>query len=386
MHENTLAPFPVPCNVGGSITHLMSKHVLTLLSLLLSSGLVQAQTSAATPKAAGTPDLNQMIQGATAKGGASSGSVALKDPVAVVNGEKISKADLEKAFGETLMATGVNPATLSAEQKMQGYRQILDGMIAEKLVNKQAAATPVSKEEVAAQIDKVKKQFPSEEVFLGEMKKSGLSLEQFTANLTQSIRQTKWMQSQMAGKDTVTEDDAKKFYDANRKEFTNPDLVKASHILFRTPDGATPDQLKAAEAKAKAAIVRANQGESFPQLAAELSEEPGAKERGGDLGYFPKDRMVPEFAEAAFAQKVGTVSATPVKTKFGYHVIKVTEKRPAGTATFDEAKAQIMGFLQAQKRREIFRNLMQELRQSAKVDVNLPPAPASSAPAPAPAK
>ena len=96
--------------------------------------------------------------------------------------------------------------------------------------------------------------------------------------------------------------------------------------------------------------------------------------------------MVPEFAEAAFAQKVGTVSATPVKTKFGYHVIKVTEKRPAGTATFDEAKAQIMGFLQAQKRREIFRNLMQELRQSAKVDVNLPPAPASSAPAPAPAK
>lgn len=361
----------------------MSKHVSILLSLLVSAGLAHAQTSA--PKTSGTPDLNQMIQGATAKGGASSGTVALKDPVAVVNGDKISKADLEKSFGEMLAASGINPATLSAEQKLQGYRQVLDAMIAEKLVNKQAVSTPVAKEEIDAQVDKIKKQFPSEEVFLGEMKKSGLTLEQFTANLTQSLRQTKWMQAKIAGKDTVTEDDAKKFYDANKKEFTNPDLVKASHILFRTPEGATPDQLKAAEEKAKAAIVRANKGESFPQLAAELSEEPGAKERGGDLGYFPKDRMVPEFAEAAFAQKVGTVSATPVKTKFGYHVIKVTEKKPAGTATFDEAKAQIMGFLQAQKRRELFRNLMQELRQSAKVEINLPPAPAGAA-APAPAK
>ena len=175
-----------------------------------------------------------------------------------------------------------------------------------------------------------------------EMKKSGLTMDQFMANLTRSMRQTKWMQAQVAGKDTVTEADAKKFYDSNTKEFANPDLVKASHILIRVPDGATPDQVKAAENKAKAAIVRANKGEDFSKLAGELSEEPGAAQRGGDLGYFPKDKMVPEFADAALAQKVGSVSATPVKTKFGYHVIKVTDKKPAGTATFDEAKTQII--------------------------------------------
>ena len=189
------------------------------------------------------------------------------------------------------------------------------------------------------------------------------------------------MQSQVAGKDTVTADDAKKFYDANTKEFANPDLVKASHILIRTAPDATTEQLKAAEKKAKAAIVRANKGEDFAKLASELSEEPGAAQRGGDLGYFPKDKMVPEFADAAFAQKVGTVSVTPVKTKFGYHVIKVTDKKPAGTATFDEAKAQIIQFLQAQKRREIFKGIMQELRQSAKIESTLPPASAATAPA-----
>jgi len=355
----------------------MTNRYLPILSIILSAGMLHAQST--TPKAAATPDINKMIQAATSKGGASSSSVALKDPVAVVNGEKISKADLEKAFNEALAASGANPATLTADQKMQGYRQILDGMIMEKLVDKQAAAIKVDQAEVDAQIAKIKAQFPSEDVFLNEMKKSGLTPDQFKANLTRSMRQTKWMQSQVQGKDTVTDDDAKKFYDANTKEFANPDIVKASHILFLVPASATPEQQKAAENKAKAAIVRANKGEDFSKLAAELSEEPGAKERGGDLGFFPKDKMVPEFADAAFSMKKGDVSATPVKTKFGYHVIKVTDKKPAGTATYDEAKAQIIQFLQAQKRREVFKGIMQELRQAAKIETNLPPPAAASA-------
>lgn len=329
----------------------MSHRFLTVLTLILSATLCRAQSSSTT--------------------------VPLKDPVAVVNGEKISKADLEKNFGEALAASGANPATLTAEQRMQGFRQILDGMIMEKLVNKASASLTVDKAEVDVQLAKIKSQFPSEQVFLDEMKKAGLTPEKFTANLTKSIRESKWMQSQVQGKDTVTDDDAKKFYDANTKEFANPDLVRASHILFRTPEGATPEQQKAAENKAKAAIVRANKGEDFGKLAGELSEEPGAAQRGGDLGYFPKERMVPEFSSAAFAQKVGSVSATPVKTKFGYHVIKVTDKKPAGTASFDEAKAQILQFLQAQKRRETMKAVMQELRQAAKIETNLP-APAAT--------
>jgi peptidyl-prolyl cis-trans isomerase C len=358
------------------------KRSLIILSVVLGTGLVagiiHAQSSSGSSS---TPDINQLIQSATSKSGSSSSAVALKDPVAVVNGEKISRADLEKNFGDALAASGQSNAPLTADQKLQGYRQILDGMIMEKLVNKQAAAIAVDQTEIDAQLAKIKAQFPSEAVFQAEMQKSGLTMDQFVANLTKSIRQSKWMQSQVAGKDTVTEDDAKKFYDSNTKEFANPDLVRASHILFMTPPNATPDQQKAAEKKAKAAIARANSGEPFDKLAAQLSEEPGAAQRGGDLGYFPKEKMVPEFANAAFAQKVGSVSATPVKTKFGYHVIKVTDKKPAGTATFDEAKAQIMQFLQAQKRREIFKGVMQELRQAAKIENNLPPAQPVASPA-----
>jgi len=343
---------------------------------MLGAGIIHAQTTAP------APNIDQLIQNATNKAGASSSSLAIKDPVAVVNGEKISKAELDKNLGDALAASGQANAQLTADQKLQGYHQILDGMIMEKLVNKQAANIAVDETEIDAQLAKIKSQFPSEDVFAAEMKKAGLTIDQFRANLAKSIRQSKWMQAQVAGKDTVTDDDAKKFYDANTKEFANPDLVRASHILFATPPNATPDQVKAAEKNAKAAIVRANSGEDFGKLASELSQEPGAAQRGGDLGYFPKEKMVPEFANAAFAQKVGSVSATPVKTQFGYHVIKVTDKKPAGTATFDQAKAQILQFLQAQKRRQIFQGVMQELRQAAKIENNLPPAK----PAPAPAK
>ncbi len=361
----------------------MTKQSLTLLIILLSAGLLYAQDSSDTKsKTAATPDLNKMISDAVSKSGASSASVVLKDPVAVVNGEKISKAELEKNFKEAMASSGVGSTQLTADQKLQGYREILNGMIIEKLVDKQSANIQVSKEDLDAQLAKIKAQFPSEEVFQNEMKKSGLTMDQFMANLQRSLRQTKWMQTQVQGKDTITEADAKAFYDANQKDFTNPDLVKASHILFRLPPDATPEQTKAAEKKAKNAIIRANKGEPFAQLAAELSEEPGAKQRGGDLGYFPKDKMVPEFANAAFAQQVGTVSATPVKTKFGYHVIKVTDKKPAGIATFDEAKAQIMQYLQAEKRRAIFKGVVQDLRQAAKIEDNLP-APTTP---PAPAK
>jgi len=362
----------------------MNTRFLPILSVILSTGLVHAQDTTQKPAAGASPDINKMIQAAVAKGGSSSSTVALKDPVATVNGVKISKAELEKTFKDALSSSGADPSTLTADQKMQGYSQILEGMIMEKLVDKQAAAIQIDKADVDAQLAKIKSQFPSQDAFESEMKKAGLTMDQFIANLTRSMRQTKWMQAQVQGKDTVTDADAKKFYEANTKEFANPDLVKASHILFRVPDGATPDQAKAAENKAKAAIVRANKGEDFTKLAAELSEEPGAAQRGGDLGFFPKDKMVPEFADASFAMKKGDVSATPVKTKFGYHVIKVTDKKSAGTATFDEAKTQIIQFLQAQKRRQIFKGIMQELRQGAKVESTLPPP--AAAPATAPAK
>jgi|GEM_PF-346850 len=312
--------------------------------------------------------------------GASSSVIALKDPVAIVDGVKISKADLEKAFKEAVASSNMNPATLTADQKIQGYHQILDALIMEKLVDKKSTETEIPDADVNTEIEKIKKQFPTTDAFNAELKKSDQTIEKFTANLKKSMRQTKWMKSQIQGKDVVTDADAQKFYNENITQFANPDMVKASHILFLVPQGAPDSVVTAKEQAAKAAITRAKKGEDFSKLAVELSEEPGAKERGGDLGFFSKNQMVPEFATAAFNQKVGSVSDTPVKTKFGFHVIKVSEKKPAGTASFNEVKANIIAYLQNQKRRAAFKAEMQQLRQAAKIE-NFLPAPAVITPA-----
>ncbi|MFZ4588747.1 MAG: peptidylprolyl isomerase, partial [Terrimicrobiaceae bacterium] len=171
----------------------------------------------------------------------------------------------------------------------------------------------------------------------------------------------------------ITEADAKKFYESNPKEFQQPETVKASHILFMVDEGASEEVVNSKKAAAEKAAGRAAKGEDFTALAKELSEEPGAAETGGDLGFFPKDRMVPEFADAAFSQKVGEVGQ-PVKTQFGWHVIKVTDKRDAGEVPFAEVKDQIAAYLKNTGRREAEQNVIKKLRESAKVETFIPSA------------
>src|SRR4029434_8603249 len=113
---------------------------------------------------------------------------------------------------------------------------------------------------------------------------------------------------------------------ANKTEFQQPDTVKASHILFLVSKDDSQEVVNKKLEAAKTCEGRAKSGEYFAKLAKELSEEPGAKESGGDLGFFPKDRMVPEFAEAAFSEKVGGGS-NPVRTPFGWHGLKQTDKQ-----------------------------------------------------------
>ena len=391
-----------------SILIMKTMKNFALLAIIISTVALVHADSPTTSSAAATPSTppKAAITGASTTilpggpmglpaVGATSAVIALKDPVATVDGTKISKDELEKAFKEALNASKVNPASLGAEQKAMAYRQILDGLIMEKLVDKKSANLQVSDADVNAEIETIKKKFPSPDVFNAKLKESGQTMDQFTANLKKSKRQTDWIKSQIKGKDEVTDAEAEKFYKDNIKQFENPDMVKASHILFMVPP-APPEVItkdkeamaktakakeenekitKAKEEAAKATIARANKGEDFSKLASELSEEPGAKQRGGDLGFFSKEQMVPEFATAAFSQKVGTISQVPVKTKYGYHVIKVTDKKAAGTIPFAEAKQNIVAYLQNQKRRAAFKTFMQQLRQTAKIENTLPAPP-----------
>lgn len=299
-------------------------------------------------------------------------AVDLPDPVATVDGEKITRAQLDEALGEAVAASGIEADALTAEQKMEGYRQILDDLIMDKLLGKAAEGIQVSQAEVDAEIAKLKGQFPTEEEFKAQLDAVGQTPDKLAETLSKIMKQRQWVESQIGESTAVTEADAKKFYEENQSEFEQPEQVKASHILFLVKPDDSEEAAKAQLEKAKEAAAKAKKGGDFSALAKESSEEPGAKESGGDLGFFTKDRMVPEFAEAAFTLKPGDISE-PVRTQFGWHVIKVEEKKPAGMSPFEEVKDQLEAYLKADKQRKAVQDLMKSLREKANVESALPP-------------
>jgi peptidyl-prolyl cis-trans isomerase C len=306
---------------------------------------------------------------------------SLPEVVAVVEGEEIKKAELQKAFDAVLAAQGIPAATLPEAQKLEGYRMILEDMVLEKLVQKRAAGIEVADAEVTAMVDKIKANFGSEEELQKQIEKSGQTLEKVKADIRSSLQAQQWLDAQVKGKAEVTEADAQKFYNHNQDQFQKPEQVRASHILIRVPEEAKPEEVIEKEKAAKAAEARAKKGEDFSKLASELSEDPSAKENAGDLNFFAKEQMVPEFSEAAFGMKKGDISA-PVRSQFGYHVIKVTDRKGAEKVSFEQAKAQLLPFLQQQGKQEEIQKVIKDVRAKADVKINLPqPPPAPAAPA-----
>ena len=304
----------------------------------------------------------------------------LPDPVAIVEGEKISRAELEESFTSVLASSGINPNDLSPEQKMTGYREILDQLIIDKLVSRKASSVEITDEELAAEVARVKGQFPNEEVFAAEMNRAGETETSFPETVKTMMQQQKWMKSQIGDKDEVSDADVQKFYEENKKEFQHPELVRASHILILVPEDASDEVVAEKKKEATAALERVTTNkEDFAAVVKDVSEEPGAAERGGDLDFFPKDRMVPEFANAAFGMEKGQISEEPVRTKFGWHVIMVTDKKEAGDMPIEEAQEQVTNYLVDGKRRETVRSVIDNLRAEAKVENNLPAAPATPA-------
>jgi peptidyl-prolyl cis-trans isomerase C len=164
-------------------------------------------------------------------------------------------------------------------------------------------------------------------------------------------------------KAAVTEPALRKIYDDATKTMTREQEVRARHILFRVNDPNDQAASKAAEDKVKQTIERIKKGEDFGTLATALTEDPSGKQDGGDLGYFTRDQMVPEFAEVAFNLEKGQISG-PVKTAFGWHVLKVEDKRMREPPPFEQVRDQIEQF--ASRKAQV--DLVTKLRADAKVE------------------
>jgi len=265
--------------------------------------------------------------------GAAPAGAAQQDPVvARVNGTELHRS-------EVLAARQMLPAQVQQIPFDQVYPQLLDSLVTNLL------AAQAGRKQKLADDPEVKKRLQwaqdqiIEEVYLGRYIRSAM-----------------------------TDDRIKARYDQFVKDQKPQDQVNAKHILVKTED------------EAKAVIADLKGGGDFAAIAKEKSNDPGTKATGGDLGWFTKDEMVPEFAEAAFKLQKGQYTDTPVKTQFGYHVIMLADRRTAPPPTMEEARPQVVALLQ----RELIEQKVKELRTSAKIETfNLDGSKPSATPAPA---
>lgn len=155
----------------------------------------------------------------------------------------------------------------------------------------------------------------------------------------------------------VKDEDIKKFYEENKDAFKQAESADASHILVEEED------------KAREIYEKIKNGGDFEELARKFSTCP-SKEKGGDLGTFTRGQMVKEFEDAVFENEVGTITE-PVKTQFGYHIIKINKKNPARELTFDEVKDKIVEQVRRQKEQEIYNKKITELKDKYEVKMNI---------------
>lgn len=307
-------------------------------------------------------------------------------PAVQVNDKVITKADVD--MQTRLMSFQMGQRGQNVPPEMM-RRQAADSLVKMELVLQSAekAKIATTDQEVDAEIDSMVKRAGSREKLDNFLKQMNISETYFRKQIHDSLLVDKYIQQTAATLPAVSDDDLQKYYQDNPQQFAQPEQIRASHIVFKLESNATPEVKKAAHEKAERALARLKAGEDFATVAKEVSEGPSAPQ-GGDLGYFSPGQMVPEFEKAAFSLKVGEISDI-VESPYGYHIIKVTDKKPAGQIPLADVKDKLKSYMEQVRTRDEVQKMIAEKMKAAKIvwmDESLKPetAPAPEAPAATP--
>lgn len=291
-----------------------------------------------------------------------------KDAVAMVNGTPITQQEFDRQVQFVLQRfASTNQMTPDPSMIAELKKSVLDKMIDAELLYQQSKKEKISIDN--AKVDQELQNFKDKVNNPEEYKKFLETLKMTESDLKSDFRRNLAIQQlidkEVVNKITVSDEDAKKFYDENPDNFKQPELVKASHILVSVAPDA--DQATKDEARKKIESIEKELkgGADFAELAKKNSQCPSSKQ-GGDLGYFQRGQMVKPFEDAAFALKPGEVSGI-VETRFGYHLIKVLDHKDASTVDFATVKDRIIQFLKQQKIQEKVEDYVEKLR--AKADI-----------------
>lgn len=318
------------------------------------------------------------------------GIIKVNDSV-ITRGEFETAVDKEinnspfKAFGGSNNFVKEDTNVMYLIYKDKAVRELIIKSLIDAEIEKRGIK--VSDEDIKNEMKSIIDKVGSKDELNRILKQRGISNGEFTEDLKTQIRIKKLINS--IEKINISDSEAEKYYNENKNKFTHGEQVRASHILISADTIQTIKEIKAKnkeispeelnkkveeifaakKAKAEAILkeVKANPDE-FEKIAKKQSEDKVSGERGGELGFFSREAMVPEFSNAAFGMKPNTISETLVKSPYGYHIIKVTDRIEAGSTPFAKAKDEIKFYLETQKQIKVLKNLTDGLMKSATIE------------------
>jgi len=290
----------------------------------------------------------------------------LPDVIARVNGEDIKKADLDRMIHNMEGRAG---QAVPPDRRDEIYRNAIDQLVVYKLLTQESKnrGIKVDDKEIDSKIAELRQRFPTQDAFDQAIKQRGMTTESMRTDARVDLGVAKMMDAEVASLPGPSDADAKTFYDKNPDQFKQPEQTCASHILVRVDPSADAAVKKKARTEIDSVLKQAKAGGDFAKLAQQHSQDSSAAQ-GGSLGCFNKGQMVPEFDKVAFELKPNQISDV-VTTQFGYHIIKVTDRKPGRTVPFEEAMGQIKNYLSIQKKQERQQAFIDELKKKAKIEV-----------------
>ncbi|MDF1593161.1 MAG: peptidylprolyl isomerase [Desulfobacterales bacterium] len=291
----------------------------------------------------------------------------LEVKAASVNGSIITMKQLDRELTQIQQRLAGQGKTLTDSELAAIKKDLLESLINRELIYQESRRQKISakESEVAEQFDGLKKRFPGETEFNQALQQMNISETEIKKQIRQELELKAFIDQNYSRKISIPEPEVRAYYDSHPDFFKQPEKVRASHILIKVDPQADNSQKGEARQQLEQIQQKLDAGEDFGALAKAFSQGPSSS-RNGDLGYFGHGQMVKPFEDAAFALKPGEVSGI-VETNFGYHLIKIFDKKPEAMAAFDQAKGKIEQHLKQDKIRKEIGELIEKLKQKADV-------------------
>jgi hypothetical protein len=266
---------------------------------------------------------------------------------------------IARAFGRgELMAIAAGEAIYERDVADAGH---VEPLIVAANLRRAARDEAVTDAEIERELQLLRWQFGEETAFTAALESSSGSVNGLRDEIADHLRAQRWIEKQIVPQLTVTDEEARREYEANAGRFAQPPRFRASHLFLAATNATPPDVIEAKQRAIKAHAAALAKGADFAQLVAEASEDEATKTRGGDLGFFASTRMPADFIGEVEKLQPGTTSA-PVRTLLGFHLLQLTDARPARQMPFDEVRSEIGTKLASARRAAAVEQLAERLR------------------------